>query len=166
MVNKRFVSIFLIFLLLTCEIHLCFGETNAVKKTPIVITSHKLTSDNKAKIAIFEGDVYAKRGDVHLYADVMKIYYKDDGNETSSKIYKIEAHGNVRLIRGKHILTSKDAVYNAEPIETLVFTGEPRASDGDNVIVGTKMTYYISDDMTVVDDSKVMIVEKSSIMTR
>lgn len=165
MANKdMFFLILLVFSIFVFETRICIGEINAPKNPPIVITSQTLTSDNKARIATFEGNVYAKRGDVHLYSDVMKIYYKNDGQETSNKIYKIESEGNVRLIRGKSILTSKSALYNSEPTETIIFTGEPRASDGENVIIGTKITYYINEDRTVVEDSKVMIVEKEKLI--
>ncbi|MFQ3574093.1 MAG: LptA/OstA family protein [Thermodesulfovibrionales bacterium] len=164
--NKTLFAFLLISLMLSIDIRCCLGADTSPKGPPIVITSQTLTSDNKAKIATFEGDVYAKRGDVHFYADVMKIYYKNDGQETSNKIYKIESDGNVRLIRGKNIITSKSATYNTEPTETITFTGDPRASDGENVIVGTKITYYLNEERTVVEDSKVMIVEKESLIRK
>jgi len=122
---------------------------------PIVITSKSLSADNKEKTAVFEGSVVAKRGDVFLHSDKMKIYYSDESER--SNITKIEAEGNVRLVRNKSILISKTAIYHAVPDEVVIFTGDPRATDGINVITGSKIIYYIKYDRSVVEDSKVII---------
>ncbi|MCX8070191.1 MAG: hypothetical protein N2738_06780 [Thermodesulfovibrionales bacterium] len=122
---------------------------------PIIVTSKSLSADNKEKTAIFEGSVVVKRGDVFLYGDKMKIYYGEHGEKGT--ISKIEADGGIRLVRNKSILTAKSALYLAEPEEVVIFTGEPRATDGNNIITGSKITYFIKDDRSVVEDSRVII---------
>lgn len=128
-------------------------------KEPTVVTSQKLTTDNKAKTALFEGNVVAKKGDRTVYADRMLVYYSEE--KGGSNIKKIEADGNVKMIKGDRVVTSKSAVYYAEPEEYIVFTGEPRASEGENVVTGTKITYFMKDDHSIVENSKVFIVNKS-----
>jgi len=130
----------------------------AETKEPTVVTSQKLTTDQKAKTALFEVNVVAKKGDRTMYADTMLVYYSED--KSGSNIKKIDADGNVKLVRGERVVTSKHAVYYAEPEEYVVFTGEPRASEGENVVTGTKMTYFMKDDHSIVEDSKVFIVNK------
>jgi lipopolysaccharide export system protein LptA len=48
------------------------------KKKPIEITSDRLDVDQEAKTAIFEGNVDAIQGEVHLKADRLKVYYEGD----------------------------------------------------------------------------------------
>jgi lipopolysaccharide export system protein LptA len=127
-------------------------------KEPTVVTSQKMTTDNKAKTALFEGNVIAKKGDRTMYADKMLVHYSEE--KGSSNIKEIDADGNVKLVRGDRVVTSKVAVYHSEPEEYVVFTGEPRASEGENVVTGTKITYFMKDDHSIVENSKVFIVSK------
>ncbi len=136
-----------------------FAEQDAKSApVPTVITSTSLTADNKAKTALFTGSVVAKKGDMTLYADRMLVYYVDSGS--GSNIDKIDAEGNVKLIRGNRVVTSGKVMYYAGPEERAVFTESPRAAEGKNVVTGTKMTYYMKDDRSVVENSKVFLVEK------
>ena len=74
-------------------------------------------------------------------------------------VTKIEATGNVRVLRESRIITSKSATYYADE-EKVVFTGEPRAMDGDNVVSGTKITYFMDNDRFQVENSKVILKSK------
>ncbi len=125
---------------------------------PTIITSESLTADNKAKTALFTGSVVAKKGNMTLYADRMLVYYIESGG--GSNIDKIDAEGNVKLIRGDRVVTSGKLMYFAGPEERAIFTESPRAAEGKNVVIGTKMTYYMKDDRSLVENSKVFIVEK------
>jgi lipopolysaccharide export system protein LptA len=133
-----------------------FSEQVVKKITgPITITSQMLTADNQAHTALFERSVVARTPDTTIYADRMLVYYeKDTGNVT-----KIEASGNVRFIKGNRVITSKDAVYYAAGEKT-IFTGEPRAVEGENVVTGTKITYLMNVDRFLVEDSKVFLTKK------
>ena len=134
------------------------AEQNKNVKEPTVVTSQKMTTDQKAKTALFEGNVVTKKGDRTMYADKMLVHYSEE--KGGSNIKEIDAEGNVKLIRGDRVVTSKFAVYYAEPEEYIVFTGEPRASEGQNVVTGSKITYFMKDDHSIVENSKVFIVNK------
>jgi lipopolysaccharide export system protein LptA len=54
------------------------------KKKPIEITSDKLDVDQQDKTAIFEGNVDAIQGEVHLKADRLKVYYDEDTTQTGA----------------------------------------------------------------------------------
>ncbi|MCC6346826.1 MAG: LptA/OstA family protein [Nitrospirales bacterium] len=127
-------------------------------KTPTVITSESLTADNKARTALFEGSVVAKKGDMTLFADKMLVSYTDE--KGSGTIRKIDAEGNVKLVKGDRVVTSRLATYFAEPEEHAVFTGDPKATEGENVVTGSKMTFYFSNDRSVVQNSRVFLVNK------
>lgn len=134
------------------------AEEKKTGKEPIVITAKTLTADNKAKTALFEGTVEARRGEMTLFADRMLVHYTDE--KDAAAIRQIDASGKVKLIRGDRIVTSDHAVYRNDPEEHVVFTGSPRAVGGENVVTGTKMVYYFKEDRSVVENSRVMIVDR------
>jgi lipopolysaccharide export system protein LptA len=141
--------------------HPAFAEEKAEKKSskePTVITSHTLTTDTKAKTALFEGNVLVRKADMTLVANKMLVYYADE--KEGNTIRKIEAEGNVKLTRRDRVITSQFALYVAEPVEQVIFTGEPRATDGENMVTGTKMTYLMKDERALVENSKVFLSDK------
>jgi lipopolysaccharide export system protein LptA len=124
-------------------------------KGPIIITSKTLTADNKTNTAIFEGSVVARTTDLTIYADRMIVKY----NRVTGNVMQIDAQGSVKLIKVNRVITSKEAIYFANE-EKLIFTGEPRAVEGENVVTGKKMTYFISEDRFFIEDSKVFLTNK------
>ena len=137
------------------------GKDAKKEQAPTIITSESLTADNKAKTALFTGSVVAKKADTTIYADRMLVYYSEGGS--GSNIDKIESDGNVKLVRGDRVVTSGKMVYYAgtdKTDERAIFTESPRAAEGKNVVTGTKMTYYMKDDRSLVENSKVFVVEK------
>lgn len=128
------------------------GEERDIVKGPIVVTSDTLTADNKAHTALFEHNVVAKTADMTLYADRMLVYYEGDGGEVT----RIEATNNVKLHKDSRIITAREATYYAVE-EKIVFTGEPRALDGNNVVTGSKMIFFIKDERSFVENSKVFL---------
>ncbi len=124
------------------------------EKKPIVITSQTLTADNRKHTAVFEGSVVAKTGDLVIYADQMTVFYDTSDN----KIKKIHASGNVRVHNRERAIFSDEAVYfsNGDG-ERIIFSGSPRAVEGENVITGTRITFYPEDDRAVVEGSRVIL---------
>ncbi|MFA5353671.1 MAG: LptA/OstA family protein [Thermodesulfovibrionales bacterium] len=126
------------------------------EKEPTVITSQTLTADNKARTALFEGSVTAKKGDMTITSDRMMVHYS---GEKGSSITRIDADGHVKLLKGERSVTSKAATYLTDP-ERVIFTGEPVATDGDNVVKGSKMTYFVREDRYTVESSKVFLKDR------
>ncbi|HBR21400.1 MAG TPA: hypothetical protein DD713_02340 [Nitrospiraceae bacterium] len=124
-------------------------------KGPIVVTSQTLLSDNKARTALFEGSVVAKTENMTLYSDKMLVYYA----EGSGNVTKIEAEGKVKLVKKDLVVTSKVANYFADE-EKIIFTGEPKAVQKGDIITGTKMTYFMKDDRSFVENSRVLLENK------
>jgi lipopolysaccharide export system protein LptA len=133
-----------------------FAEVGKEKiKGPIVVTSETLLADNKANTALFETNVVAKTADMTLYADKMLVHYTENGGE----ITIIEATGNIKLHKSTRLITSKEAVYYAKE-DKIIFKGEPKAVDGDNVVTGATITYFINDDRSSVQGPKVILKNK------
>lgn len=153
--QSSLVIVFLVF-----SVSLGFSEIKKDSDEPIVITSQSLINDNKAKTATFDGNVIAKKGEVTLNANKMIVYYEEE--EKGGNIKKIEAVGNVKLRRAERLITAHKATYLPEPDEKVIFTGEPRATEGKNLITGEKITYFLKDDKAVVEKSKVYLRERKS----
>jgi lipopolysaccharide export system protein LptA len=154
MSRPLFIISSLIILFFTSTI--AFSEEKAQRiKGPIVITSETLTVDNEAHTALFENSVVARTTDTTLYADKMLVYYKADTGD----IIKIEASENIKLIKGARAIISKEATYYADG-EKIIFTGDPRAVEGENVVTGKKITYFLNDDRFFVEDSKVFLKKR------
>jgi len=124
-------------------------------KGPIVVTSEMLTADNKARTALFERSVVARTTDMTIYADKMLVHYE----EGSGNVTQIDAEGQVKVTKEKRVITSREAVYYAAE-EKVIFTGDPRAVEGENVVTGKKMTYLMKDDLFFVEESKVFLKNK------
>ncbi len=162
--SRRYVSFapsflrlapFFLFLLLCLSISVSSGENKPPEaRGPIVITSANLSADNKAHTALFEGSVTAKTDTMTIYSDKMLVYYSEGGGVT-----RIDSEGHVKVITGERVITSAVATYLAED-DKVIFTGEPRATEGGNVVSGTKMIYLIKEDRSIVENSKVFIENK------
>ena len=123
-----------------------------VKGSSMVITSQTLTADNKNNTAVFEGSVMARTDDIFIYSDKMEVSY----DNSQGKIKKVHALGNVRVHKKERAIFSQEAIYLGEE-DKIVFKGEPKAVDGENVITGTQIIYFFRDDRTVVEGSRVVL---------
>jgi len=133
-----------------------FSAEQAKKiKGPVVITSEMLKADNRARTALFERSVVARSTDMTIYADKMLVHYE----EGSGNVTQIDAEGQVKVIKEDRVITSREAVYYASG-DKAIFTGDPRAVEGENVVTGKKMTYLMNDDLFFVEDSKVFLKNK------
>ncbi|TAN39357.1 MAG: hypothetical protein EPN25_11885 [Nitrospirae bacterium] len=149
--SRRLFITSLLFMLLSPG--LCRAADEKPKmKGPITVTSGMLSVDNKEHTALFEKNVVAKTSDMTMAADKMLIFYK----EGSGDVTKIEASGNVRMFKETRAITSQNATYYADG-EKVVFTGEPKAIDGENVVTGSLMTYFIKEDRSSIENSRVFL---------
>ncbi len=123
-------------------------------KGPIQVTSDTLTADKMARTMLFEHNVIAQSQDMTLFADKMVVTYKKDTGDVSV----IKATGSVKLHKDAQLITAQAATYYADE-DKVVFSGNPRALDGENVVTGTRMIYFVSDDRTYVENSSVYLKE-------
>jgi len=121
-------------------------------KKPVVITSQTLTADSKNNTAVFEGSVIAKTGDVTIYSDKMIVFY----DNSESKIKQIEAKGNVKVHSKEKAIFSDEAIYMDDE-KKIIFRGNPKAVEGENVITGKQIIFFINDDRAVVEGSRVIL---------
>ena len=126
-----------------------------VMKGPITITSRSLSADTKAGITVFDGNVSAKSDNMELHANRMTVY----GNQQGGGVNRILAEGAVKLIKEGRVVTAGKADYTRAD-DKIVFTENPKITEGKTLITGTRIVYYVSEDRTIVDDSKVFMEGK------
>ncbi|MEN8264358.1 MAG: lipopolysaccharide transport periplasmic protein LptA, partial [Nitrospirota bacterium] len=121
-------------------------------KSQIIISSETLTADNKNNTAVFEGKVVAKTDDITMYSDKMIVSY----DSKDSKIIKIHALGNVKVNNEERALFSKEAIY-IDNEEKIIFTGNPKVIEGENMITGKQIIFFLKDNRAVVEESRMVI---------
>lgn len=117
----------------------------AASREPLTVKSETLKTDNNSKSATFEGKVVARQGDMTIYADRLVVYSAGEGNELS----RVEAFGNVRILQGDRQATGARALYDPKAAK-IVLDGSPRALQGEDVITGKVITYYLNEKRSVV----------------
>jgi lipopolysaccharide export system protein LptA len=120
-------------------------------KGPVDITADQLTGHNKECEAIYTGNAEALQDTSRLRANEMDFFNKkvpnphpganaDANNPTCGDLERMEAHGNVFYVTPERVVKGDDAIYTADNT-TIVMTGaEVVATQGKNVISGTRLT--------------------------
>ena len=125
-----------------------FGFT-ASSRSPIDITSDSVEADQKQNAVTFRGNVVAKQEDTTLYANTLIIYY--DPNTKGLK--EIMAIGNVKLVQLERRATSQKATFQQEE-NKVVLDGEAVVREGENVIRGERIIFYVDEEKSVVEGGK------------
>ncbi len=121
-------------------------------KEPIQIESDKLEVRQNENMAIFSGNVSATQGKSLLKAGQMKVFYaKDPKADTkeggtsaagmgSSGIDRLEVDGKVYLKSDTQVATGDTGVFDMKSEVLVLSGGQVVLSDGDNVLMGCKLT--------------------------
>lgn len=116
---------------------------------PIDISSMKLIVDERARSAVFRGDVIARQGDVTVYSDSLVLLMGED--ETLEKLNAVD---NVRIVRGDEVATADKADYDLKRQE-IVLQGHAKIHRGDNSLSGDQIVINLETRRSVVTgDSK------------
>jgi lipopolysaccharide export system protein LptA len=115
----------------------------------VEISADHSTADNNAHIATYSGRVEVLQGANRLRADLLNIYFKEHGSAKSGSgsslgnVDRYEAIGNVFYVTPTQVIRGDKAVYTQDT-DTLVVTGQVVLRQGQNVMVGTRLTYVRS----------------------
>jgi lipopolysaccharide export system protein LptA len=150
----------------------------------IVITSQSLVFKNQENMAVFDGKVVMVKVGFNMHADHMIVYFAGTpetgtpspketarpavppGPATSPglptlgnrAVSLIESMGHVIIVQGGKTAKSKKAVYS-QPDEKLVLTGDPEVWEEGYHVTGVKMTMFLKEDRSIVENSRVVIHE-------
>jgi len=129
---------------------IAFGSPGAApllerNENPIHIKSDQLLTDTKNRTATFSGKVTARQGDLALYADRMVVHYAAEGGD----VERVECSGNIRIVQKNRIGTAGNAVYDNKEGK-IVLTVKPKVYQGEDMISGSEITYYLADQKSIV----------------
>ncbi len=148
-----------------CLALLSFGgatTTRGASDAPIHIEANKMTSTEKTNSVVFTGDVDAKQGDVRIRSDEMTVFYtpgaagqekKGEQKKTTQQVEKLICVGNVELTRGQWLGTAKKMVYLSKERQ-VILTDNAKAWQGQNMVSGDKIIYYLDEGRSEVISSK------------
>jgi lipopolysaccharide export system protein LptA len=123
-------------------------------ENPIYIKSDQLLTDTKNRTATFIGKVIARQGDMTLYADRMVVHYAAEGGN----VERVECTGTVRFIQLNRSGSAGKAVYDNR-LGTIVLTVNPKVYQGEDMVSGTEITYYLADQRSIVTGTPTSRVE-------
>ena len=123
-------------------------------ENPIYIKSDQLLTDTKNGTANFSGKVTARQGDLALYADRMVVHYAAEGGN----VERVECSGSVRIVQKNRTGTAGNAVFDNKQGK-IVLTISPKVYQGEDMVSGSEITYYLADQRSVVTGTPTVRVE-------
>jgi len=133
---------------------------------PTRITSEKMEVDNKKNIIIFTGKVFVTKGRVEIRADKLILHPDKKKNEENNKIsektnllgtgkmQKIIATGNVLLNQDRKKFATGDKLNFDDKRRIAILTGNAKAWEGKNQVIGNKIVMYLNENKTIVHGAK------------
>lgn len=128
------------------------GAKQPVPSARIFVSSDRLMTDNRKKVAEFTGNVKVTRADSVITTDRLKVFYTDSSgdkrtaNGSKTDIEKIVAEGNVHIRSADLVAVAQKGIYNKKTQKiTLLGTGT-RVTSGGSSITGTKIILFIDQD--------------------
>jgi lipopolysaccharide export system protein LptA len=118
-------------------------------KEPVNITSDRLEANDLSREVKFLGHVVTRQGDVVIYADEMDLFYQ----KGSRDVERIEALGDVRIVQGARVATSQKGVYYRDE-GRIVLTGSPSLHQGQDVVSGDRITFFLNDQRSIVESKE------------
>jgi len=124
-----------------------FGFT--ASHAPIDITSDNVEANQKQNTVTFKGNVVAKQEDTTLYASSLVIYY----DPNTKKLKEIIATGNVKVVQVDRRATGQKVTFQQDE-NKVVLDGEAVVREGENVIRGERIIFYVDEERSVVEGGR------------
>ena len=121
----------------------------ATSRAPIDINSETVEANQKQNVFLFKGNVVAKQEDITLYANTLTIFYDPE----TKGIKTVVAMGNVKVVQFDRRATGQKITFSQDE-NKVVLEGEAVVREGENVIRGERVIYYIDEDRSVVEGGK------------
>jgi lipopolysaccharide export system protein LptA len=112
-------------------------------RPPLEIDAPRTSWDFKARSAVFEGGVTAKRGEFTLTCDTLTVTFAAGGKNDAVDL--AIAEGNVTISRDQRTATGERAELHGETGE-VVLTGNPTLVEGTNRLNGEVVRLYLDDE--------------------
>ncbi len=132
---------------------------------PINIVADRMISQEEQNSVVFIGNVDASQGPVTIRTDEMTVHYvqndvqNDKQNDStkekkqSSKVKKLICIGNVEVTQEDWLGTGKRMDYFAID-RKVILTGDAKAWQGQNMVAGKTIIYYLDEKRSIVEAEK------------
>lgn len=117
---------------------------------PVEITAEEgIEWRRKEKVYIASGKARAARGEIELFGDILSAFYRD-GADGSTEIYRVEAHGNVRILSPNERVYGDDGYYDVERgVVTLTGKALRLETGGDSITANESLEYWEAKQLAV-----------------
>lgn len=141
------------------------------QKTTTVITSKTMTASSQKNQAIFRENVKLVQEELVVYSDMMIIYFKEKGTQTSPSVGQtpsrktrkeirfVEAKGHVKIVSGESRAICQHALYDKQA-EKIILRGSPVVCQAGTRISGLKMTMFLKENRSIVEGDTRVIIEE------
>lgn len=123
------------------------AQLATASNAPVDITADELETQNNACTSIWRGHAEALQDNARLRADVLTADFETKGGGGAGKsaggcgnLIRLKADGSVYYVTPQQKVHGDNAVYEAAS-DTLVVTGDVVATQGPNVLRGTRMVF-------------------------
>ncbi len=110
---------------------------------PVEITAEDgIEWRRKDKVYIASGKARAARGEIELYGDTLSAFYRD-ATDGSTEVYRVEAHGNVRILSPNESVYGDDGYYDVDRgVVTLTGDDLRLETSGDRITANESLEYW------------------------
>lgn len=117
---------------------------------PVEITAEEgIEWRRKEKVYIASGKARAARGEIELFGDILSAFYRD-GADGSTEVYRVEAHGNVRILSPNERVYGDDGYYDVERgVVTLTGKALRLETGGDSITANESLEYWEAKQLAV-----------------
>ncbi|CAK8719657.1 MAG: lipopolysaccharide transport periplasmic protein LptA [Candidatus Electrothrix sp. AW2] len=120
---------------------------------PINIEADRMVSQEKQNSVVFMGNVNASQGKMTIRTDKMTIYYRTDKSQKNQQMDRMVCIGKVKITQENWLGTGDRMEYFAN-IRKVVLSGNAKTWQGQNMVSGKTITYYIDEKRSEVDRDK------------
>jgi lipopolysaccharide transport protein LptA len=128
------------------------GDFEIDEALATVITSTRLTIDQKNQFALFEENVVVRDPAIRLRADRLTVFF-----DATNQAERIEAEGRVVIQQDRTMAWAEKATYDVVSGE-IFMEGQPRIRRGQDVLEADTITFWRDDNKIICEPSARMVI--------
>lgn len=127
-----------------------FGGLKHDASLPVEVTADALEIDQNDGSAVFTGNVVIGQGSMRLSARKVVVEYSASNGDSTGKISRMHATGNVVLVNGAEAAEAREAVYTIGSAK-IIMTGDVILTQGRNALSSQRMVVDLNTGKAVLE---------------
>ena len=127
-----------------------FGGLKHDASLPVEVTADALAVDQNDGNAVFTGNVVIGQGSMRLSANKVLVEYSTSNGDSTGKISRMHATGNVVLVNGAEAAEAREAVYTIGSAK-IIMTGDVILTQGRNALSSQRMVVDLNTGKAVLE---------------